>query len=162
MIALGSFKFFFLSPLFLGVCPPTLSKTTSAAKSFLPSKTFQSSPKPSNSSPTSPKSHESPRASLLSPLKPFWLLPSLHRAFWDGIFEAKESPFLFFLFSPTPFLFLLLLFSSSLSSFPLNQWIVALLLLPLLSVPSSSPRGASSPKHPYPPLFLPLPPFFLG
>ena len=153
------FQILLLSPLFLGVCPPTLSKTTSAAKSFLPSKTFQSSPKPSNSSPTSPKSPEMPRASLLSPLKPFWLLPSLHRAFWDGIFEAKESPFLFsfFLFS-----FSFLSYSFSLSSSPL-------LLFSFFFSFESMDRRSPPPPPPFSPFFFtkrrkftqaPVPPSF--
>ena len=89
-MALDSFKFFFLSLLlFLEVCL-TLSKPTSPTKSF-PSKTFQTSPKPSNSSLTSPKSHKIPRTSFLSPPKPFQLLPSFQRKFFLTHFFSEKK-----------------------------------------------------------------------
>ena len=89
-MALDSFKFFFLSLLlFLEVCL-TLSKPTSPTKSF-PSKTFQTSPKPSNSSLTSPKSHKIPRTSFLSPPKPFQLLPSFQRKFFLTHYFSEEK-----------------------------------------------------------------------
>ena len=142
MMALDSFKFFFLLLLFLWVCP-TLSKPTSPP-SPKPSKLLPSLPIPPQLLPSPTKTfqllHVSSQTMLASPKFPTKILGC-------GL-SPKESPFLF-LFSLLSFFF-----SSLFSFFPFHESINVNRRPPFnpfffICTPSFS-------------LFLPLPPFLLG